>query len=799
MGSRLFIILLSVFVTIGSVEAESGTISGVITGENGDPIVGANVWLKGTTIGSSTRTDGSYRINGVPDGDYEIIAAHIGYQSVELPVIVSGNSLKIDFSMLRGMISGEEIVVSAALRPQKLVDAPGTISVVYTDELHRGTGFSFANSVQNVKGVNVYRNGIDGVGISARGFMTAYNYRFQLMTDGMNSMLTGNGFSGTHMNLASKEDLERVEVVVGPSSALYGPNAHNGMMNVITLHPRDSQGGTIVIGSGQNEIFNFRGRYASVSGPFSYKLNVESLTGKDWDDNRKYWFDLNGNGDEDEGEFTIEGNDFPIKHLRGSGNLFYELDDDLELTGGYSYYKFSSRNMTNVGHNILKDWEMKRWNIGATHPRYFARLYGMKNESDKYYQEDVRALVQLRSGLTEKQAIEATNLVDKSSSIAGEVQGNILFEEFNIISGVSWERQTPISERTVLFDRGIDPLSNKLEGSNITVDQVGFYGQVERELSNDFHLTTAFRFDTHSNYESQLSPRFGLVWRGLRNGNIRATWNRAFQAPSIAQQYLYIPIQAASLYLAGNGLGFTMVDGTTIDPLAPEINETFEFGYKGTPISNLFVDGSYYISKYTNFISGFIPVGKAMKIGNTELDTSFNLLTYLNFGEVTLQGFDVELKYRVNSSIRLFGNFSYVDASDFDKQKENSIGTKEESFYKGFFFNTAERKWHLGIEGKDIGTEGLDLSVKARHVDEYDFVSGSWSATEARRANANPYYTDNGPLGGFTLVDLNAAYPVNEDISLVLNIDNLFDTEAFQMVGSPSTARLAILEVKYSF
>ena len=285
----------------------------------------------------------------------------------------------------------------------------------------------------------------------------------------------------------------------------------------------------------------------------------------------------------------------------------------------------------------------------------------------------------------------------------------------------------------------------------------------------------------------------------MRNGNIRATWNRAFQAPSIAQQYLYIPIQAASLYLAGNGLGFTMVDGTTIDPLAPEINETLEFGYKGTPISNLFVDGSYYISKYTNFISGFIPVGKAMKIGNTELDTSFNLLTYLNFGEVTLQGFDVELKYRVNSSIRLFGNFSYVDASDFDKQKENSIGTKEESFYKGFFFNTAERKWHLGIEGKDIGTEGLDLSVKARHVDEYDFVSGSWSATEAKRANANPYYTDNGPLGGFTLVDLNAAYPVNEDISLVLNIDNLFDTEAFQMVGSPSTARLAILEVKYSF
>ena len=798
MGSKIFLTMLIVLLAIGSVYAESGSISGVITGENGDPIIGANVWLKGTTLGASTRIDGSYRIIGIPNGAYQIVAAHIGNQSVEIPVIISGNSVGIDITMLEGYISGEEIVVSSTRRPQKLVDAPGTISVVYTEELHKAAGFSFANSVQNVKGVNVYRNGIDGVGISARGFMTAYNYRFQLMTDGMNSMLTGNGFSGTHMNLASKEDLERVEVVVGPSSALYGPNAHNGMMNVITLHPRDSQGGTLVIGSGQNEIFNLRGRYAGVSGPFSYKINAESLTGKDWDDNRKYWVDLNGDGIEDAGEFTIEGNNFPIEHLRGSGNVFYDLNDDLELTGGYGYYKFSSRNMTNVGHNIIKDWKMQRWNIGATHPRFFARLHGMKNEAGDYYQEDVRAAERINSRAE-------TNLVDRSTSIAGEVQGNARIEQINLIGGVSWERQSPISERTVLLDKGIDPISGEEEGEDIIVDQVGFYGQVERELTPDLDFTTAFRFDTHSNYDSQISPRFGLVWKGLKNGNIRATWNRAFQAPSIAQQYLYIPIAVANIYLVGNGLGFTMADGTTIDPLKPEINETFEFGYKGTPYPNLFVDGSYYISKYTNFISGFIFLGPAAKTGNTVLDQSFNLLTYLNFGEVTLLGFDIEAKYSLNDNYRLFGNFSFVDASDFDEQKENAVGTADDRFYSGFFFNTAERKWHVGVEGKDVGTPGLDLSVKARHVDEYDFVSGSWFATEAgkgtipARFNGNPYYADNGPLGGFTLVDLNVAYPVNKDISLVLNVENLLDTEAFQMVGSPSTARLAILEVKYSF
>ena len=159
MGSKIFLIMLIVLLAAGSVFAASGTISGVITGENGDPIIGVNVWLKGTTIGASTRIDGSYRIIGIPNGDYQIIAAHIGNRSVEIPVIVSGNSMEIDITLLEGYISGEEVVVSSTRRPQKLVDAPGTISVVYTDELHKAAGFSFANSIQNVKGVNVYRNG----------------------------------------------------------------------------------------------------------------------------------------------------------------------------------------------------------------------------------------------------------------------------------------------------------------------------------------------------------------------------------------------------------------------------------------------------------------------------------------------------------------------------------------------------------------------------------------------------------------------------------------------------------------
>ena len=53
----------------------------------------------------------------------------------------------------------------------------------------------------------------------------------------------------------------------------------------------------------------------------------------DWDDNREYWLDVDSSGIKDAGETTIEGNDYPIKHLRGSGNVYYEVNDELELTG----------------------------------------------------------------------------------------------------------------------------------------------------------------------------------------------------------------------------------------------------------------------------------------------------------------------------------------------------------------------------------------------------------------------------------------------------------------------------------
>ncbi len=798
---KFIIILLIMFLNVALI-GQQYSINGYVKNSSGEPLVGSNVWINGTSMGASTNSEGKYVINNVKAGTYELNAAYIGYRTLTKEIEIISQTNVLDFILPEGTIEGDKVVVSAARRNQKLVDAPSTVAVVNALELRKWSGFSYANAIQHLKGVNIYRTGMDGLGINARGFMTGYNYRFQLMTDGMSEMMTGNGLSAANMNLITREDIDRVEIVLGPSSALYGPNAHNGLLNVITLHPRDSKGGTVVAGAGQNSILNFRARYADSYGQLAYKLNAEYLTGKDYDDNRIYWLDGNKNGIRESGEYTIEGNNIPIEHARLNGTLYYKPTSDLEISGGYGYHQFSTRNVTNIGHNILDDWTTQRWFAQITHPRIFARVHSIGNISDGYYQEDVKALLQVTQGMPEETAIEAINLVDKSNRLSAEVQGNLQVGGVNIIGGFNWDRENPVSERTVLFDHGIDPRTGKLQGEEIIVDQVGIYTQIESNLPFDFSTTLAFRYDRHDNYEDQFSPRLGLTWRGIENGTFRITWNRAFQAPAIAQQYLYIYVPG-SRYQAGNGLGFTLADGTKIDPLKPETNETIEVGYRGLLNNNIYIDINAYNSRYKNFISGFIPVGPAILMGDEELDPSVPLLTYLNFGNIKINGIDVAITYPISNKLNIFANYSFVDRSNFDKVKEDGLNSADSTFYQGFYFNTPTDKWTIGIRGNDIFLKGFDINAHLRHVAEYEFVSGRWKASDEgsglSTAGTNPYYVNNGPLGGFYLIDIAAIYQISEFLGIQFSIENLLDDTAYQMVGSPSIGRLFTAEIKYNF
>ena len=796
--------------------AQSGSITGSVTNEDGNPLIGANVMVEGTDMGASADENGEYSISGVAAGSYNVEASFIGYASSSQSVTVGDGAVTANFSLAVSLLPGDEVVVSASRRAEKIVDAPITIAVINEAKIRRSTGFNVGALMKEVKGADIYQAGIQGIGINARGFMSAYSYRFLMMGDGMNAMLPGAGLSSGGLWPIAKEDMERVEVIMGPSSALYGPNAHNGMVNVISKHPRQYPGGSVVLGGGQNGILTQRLRYAGVAGALAYKVNFEHVAGTDWTTDKEYWGDLNGNDTLETGETIIVGHeeDSKIEDQRMNGAVYYAMGD-MEIAAGFGQGKQTGWGTTNLGANVLQNWIVNNTWVQFSHPNVFARFYKTTNEAGTTHSVPNRSIMEL-TGVSREDAIDQTKYIDDSGLIGAEAQGNYQVGPVHLIAGFDYMKFEPISGRTYLNDNGTDPVTGEVEGEAIVLSQTGMYGQAQVDLPAALSLTAALRLDNHDNYGKNTSPRFGLVWKGLGFGNVRVTWNRAFQAPAILQQELYLPYGAVGPYgliLRGGGRGFTYEDGSTIDPLKVETNETLEFGFKGAPVKGLYVDVNYFQSTYQDFISPlqFIadPLGLGLAgtpgtpliithMGDVALDPEY-IMTYKNFGEVKISGFDLGVKYALSSNLGVFMNYSKADYSDLKNKKEDEATAAE---YAALEINSPESKWAVGVDMKDLGLQGLAISVSARHVDEFDFISGSHRATEAGEGTSitgNPYFLDEGPLGGFTLIDLGFSYDVSEKILVNLTIDNVTDTEARQMVGSPATRRLVVAEVRYAF
>jgi iron complex outermembrane receptor protein len=177
-------------------------------------------------------------------------------------------------------------------------------------------------------------------------------------------------------------------------------------------------------------------------------------------------------------------------------------------------------------------------------------------------------------------------------------------------------------------------------------------------------------------------------------------------------------------------------------------------------------------------------------------------LTYLNFGEVRIQGVDFGLNYQLNRNWSFWGNYSYIDPEDIADNLQNDLngnGRVDVNEFEALSFNTAKKKYNLGVALSDLPWPGFYASFSMRHVDKYDFISGRHRATAERRVPGANQFKDRGPLGGFETFDLNLSYAMQNGVTINVSATNIFNAPLREMVGSPEIRRLVVGEVKYNF
>ena len=220
----IYLLLMSTFL-VGQ------TISGKITTENGDEIPYANAYLKKTKIGTSSNDQGFYELNKVPKDSYTLIVSSIGYKTKSIKItITSDEKITRNITLLEDD-SLDEIVISGTLRPVTKTNSPVPVEVYSETFFKKNPTPSIFESLQNVNGVRPQLNcSVCNTGdIHINGLEGPYTF---VLIDGMplvSGLSTVYGLTGIPQAL-----IERVEIVKGPASTLYGSEAVGGIINVIT-------------------------------------------------------------------------------------------------------------------------------------------------------------------------------------------------------------------------------------------------------------------------------------------------------------------------------------------------------------------------------------------------------------------------------------------------------------------------------------------------------------------------------------------------------------------------------------
>ncbi len=257
---------------------------------NNEPLIFANIILKGTSYGAASDNEGNFIIKDIDPGVYTFAASYMGYETFEKEISIpyDDSNGKLTIQLKPETIQLEEYVVTASRRRERIEDAPAAISIISKKEIRRESNTNLGDYIKGTKGIDFTQSGIDSYNMTARGFNSSFSSRLLTLTDGRMANVPSLRLTAYNVIPVSFDDVEQIEVVLGPSSALYGPNAHSGVLNIVTSSPLRSQGTKFNIQSGYlnqtstSPLEKYTFRTAHKFNNIGIKVSAVALRGEDW-------------------------------------------------------------------------------------------------------------------------------------------------------------------------------------------------------------------------------------------------------------------------------------------------------------------------------------------------------------------------------------------------------------------------------------------------------------------------------------------------------------------------------------
>ncbi len=623
------------FLTFIAMAQETGSITGkVIDNTNGEAIPNAEVLIIETNKGTVVSDSGKFTIDNVTPGVYTLKAHALGYSDQKLSnvKIEAGKSTYVKFLLKKENLKLDEVTISAT-KINKTIDKIGSpVYVIDAKEIERTEGRNVEEALLKIPGVfteDRFHNETNIVSFRGVGLHTHVTSGILVLVDGV-SLTTAMGrtdFEGVDL-----ENAEKIEVLKGPVSALYGPNGITGVMNIIEKLPKEGFHGKAKISYGSYNTQTFSGDINGGKEGFRYLIK-----GK--------YFSTDGSLDYRNTSHSARGGVKLIKLLNKGGKIQFTTDyinSDMDLPGTFNREDFDNRETTPTNKNLFAGYEREfiRSNLVYTNKfsensNLFANIYYLVNKSAGLYSD---------RGYSD----------NDMGSIGGEVRNQWKHELFgkknSITVGLSLLREDGLSK---YYDRDTHTgeIKNlKSDGESIYT-LFGAYVEDEFNLSDKLSFTFGIRYDlvdydwtdnfnvgedntSNSTNISSVNPKFGFAYNPTKNTTVFGNIARGFRPPTISQLFV------------GSSYG-----GIANPDLKPEYLNNYEIGIRGNVNKKLLYQASLFKMDFNDQISSeIIP----------EIDP--NTPVYQNVGKTKHSGLETSLEYHFTKLFNIYANYSYLDA-----------------------------------------------------------------------------------------------------------------------------------------
>ena len=540
------------------------------------------------------------------------VAGHLPAQSSELS---DNEFLDMDISQLM-----QVTITSVSKKPERLSDAAAAVFVISNEDIRRSGATSFPEALRLVPGLHVAQISSSKWTVSSRGFSGQFSNKLLVLIDGRTVYTPA--FSGVYWDMQGTllEDVDRIEVIRGPGATLWGANAVNGVINIITKTSQETLGGLVRGSVGSHETMRGGVRYGwQLHGGITGRLYVNY---DNFDSFERLATSVDGNDEWESlrGGFRIDGEIDTRRSWTLQGDVY--SNDESQLMAPFwvpvlPYYT-----------ELKEDFDVCGWNVLAKYEQTFT--------------DDAKLTVQLYYDSNER---EETFLGQTHDTIDVDVQYGTQLGDHSLIMGLGY--RSIDSDFSTTFQASITPSDR--------TDKIysGFIQDTIKFAGDNLALTIGTKWE-HNGYSGhELQPSGRLAWKINQSNMVWGAVSRAVRTTSQFESDGSLLISIDPTLSPFPGLSYFRGDGG----FDSEELTAYEAGYRWMPSGNLSFDFAFFYNDYD------MVMGVAYTDPTTPYDTIIN-----NTIRGDGSGFELAVDWQPTQWLELMMGYSYLKMDLVAKQ-----------------------------------------------------------------------------------------------------------------------------------